>query len=507
VETLLARTEVLALVLTLASGVAAWGIGIRMLGYDYDEVMRAHSMWLAAQDLCPYRDFLDCHPPYFAMFTPVFRIYTDDPCAALSVLRILSALGNLLFLGGLAALGVSIAASGRRWVVLGLAVVAFHPAILEFLVEFRVDGWGYALAVWSIYRFRRLPRGLYREFELGVLTGIASLLFCPKLAMLPPLVMLFAQLARWESVRSFVRAGIAYVAGALAAAGQFALYLTWLGIDFDRAFQILVRYNAISNSNLAIHYGLLQSIVSGGALSWMILGGAISWAVYYVRHKTYPDPYELALAAWLMMQALLVAYQYKQYYAPWFLFASGFLVYLFRVLSDLLGRARVVIFVTACTVTATADFRAAQRWSDLGDVHTQERLIRWMNRVTRPEDRVVASPPFHPIDRYDTFFVWFNTLDWRGFDAERILAQLPLYQEHVAAGRFRAELEAHPPALVVLSRDWRVVPYTSGQGEALSEFLPRHGYVKVKVGTVWFALRPDRFEQARREGLLEVASN
>lgn len=42
----------------------------------------------------------------------------------------------------------------------------------------------------------------------------------------------------------------------------FALYLTWQGIDFDQTFQLLVRYNAISNVNLGIHLGLLQSIPS-----------------------------------------------------------------------------------------------------------------------------------------------------------------------------------------------------------------------------------------------------
>jgi len=489
----------------MASGFGTWAVGLHTLAYDYDEVMRTHSVWLVAQGLCPYRDFLDCHPPYFALLTPLIRTFANDPCAVLWSLRMLSAAGNLLFLWCLAALGASSLASSRLRALLALAFVAFQPTILEYLVEFRIDGWGYALSAWSIYRFRRLPRGIYRNFELGVLTGISSLLLCPKLALLPPLIIVFEQIVAWESVRSAVRAGVAYIAGVGVAAGLFALYLTWHGIDFDRAFQMLVRYNAVSNANLGDHHGLLQSVIRNRTLFWAVLAGVIGWAVDHIGHRSRPDAYEAALAVWLAVQPLLVAYPYKQYYAPWFLFASGFLVYLCRVFSDLMGRTRVAVFFAVCAMTTVADFRTAQRWSHVGEAKTYQLLIRWMNSVTRPEDRVVASPPLHPIDRYDTFFLWFNTFDAHGFDSERILAQLPAYQQRVTTARFREELEDHPPALVVLSGDWRIVPYTSGQREALTDFVRRHGYLAVHVGIAWFALRPDRFEQARRDGLLDVA--
>ncbi len=505
-RTLGARVEILVLVLAIATGIAAWGVGICTLGYDYDEVMRAHSIWLAAQGLRPYRDFLDCHPPYFVLLTPFVRSHADDPGALLWSLRLLSAAGNLLFLGGLLALGAASVASRRRFALLGITVVAFHPAVLEFLVEFRIDGWGYALAVWSIYRFRQLPRGAYRGFELGVLTGIASLLICPKLALLPPLIIVFEQLFAWEPIRIGVRACIAYLAGLGVAAGLFALYLMWHGIDFDRTFQILVRYNAVSNANLDIRPSLLENIVHMRVLFWATLAGVGSWAVDHVRHRSRPQAYEVALAVWLVAQPLLVSYPSKQYYAPWFLLASCFLVYLCRDVSDLLGRTRVLGFVAVCALTALADLQTTRRWSEVNDARTHDRLLRWMNRVTRSDDRVVASPPLHPIDRYDSFFLWFNTLDQSGFDGERILAQLPMYRDYVIPGRFREELDHHPPALVVLAGDWRrFVPYTPGQQEALADFFRRHGYLSVHIGSAWFALRPDRFEQARRSGLLDAA--
>jgi hypothetical protein len=504
---LLVRVEIVALVLMIAAGLVAWAAGLYSLGYDYDEVMRAHSIWLVAQGLRPYRDFLDCHPPYFALLAPILPRNPVDPCALLWTLRLLSAAGNLLFLGGLAALGASSVTSGRLWGLLGLAAVALHPTILAFLVEFRIDGWGYALATWSIYRFRRLRPGVYRQFELGVLTGISTLLLCPKLALLSPLIIVFDQLGSWRSVRSCVRAAAAYVAGAGVACGLFALYLAWQGIEFDRMYQMVVRYNAVHNANAGYRFRLLQSLVNNKSLFWVILAGVIGWAVSRFRHGSgsRADAYLPALAVWLGIQAFLVAYPFKQYYAPWFLFASIFLVFLGRGVSELLGRAGVLVFLTACIVTALADLGAAQSLLNSNEAATHRLLIRWMNNVTRPEDRVVASPPLHPIDRYDTFFLWFNTFDPSGFDAERILERIPPYQGYVSPGRFRKELEDHPPAIVVLSGDWRIVPYTSGQWAALTDFLRQHRYQAVPVGPAWFALRPDRFEQARSVGLLEGA--
>jgi hypothetical protein len=504
VHALVVRAEIVILVATLVTGLGAWGVGVRSVGYDYDEVRYAHSVWLTAQGLRPYHDFLDCHPPYFALLSPIFRIYPNDPSTALWTLRLVGAIGNLLFLGGLAALGARSLPSARHWAFIAVAVIAFQPAILQFLVEFRIDGWGYALAVWSIYRYRRLGRGTYRGFELIVLTGIASFLLCPKLALLPPLVIGFDAVLGWDSVRSGVRSAMAYLVGTIVAIGLFAVYLTWHGIEFGRTFQSVVSYNAISNANLGLRYGLLRSIIAQKALSLAIAGGVISAVAYGCRVRSLPDGYDSALAVWLVLQALLVAYPYKQYYAPWFLFASGFLVYLGRDMANLLRIARVMVLLTVCGMTVVADWKLAERWSDLTLAQKDQSLIKWMNRVTRPGDRVVAAPPLHPIDRFDSFFVWFNTLDRSGFDSERILEQLPVYKKSVTLERFREELEDHPPALVVLSGDWRIVPYTGGQREALADLVRKGGYVAVTVGKARFALRPDRFQAAKRDGLLEA---
>jgi hypothetical protein len=317
------------------------------------------------------------------------------------------------------------------------------------------------------------------------------------------LIVFFEHLLASESVGYRLRCGFAYIAGLGVAAGLFAAYLIWHGIDLNRTFEIVVRYNAISNANLGIRNGLFHNIVGNQFLFWGIVAGAVVWAVHHFSRQIRPDAYDVAVTVWLVMQPLLVSYPYKQYYAPWLLFASGFIAYLFQGLRNLLGRAHMLVLLIVCALAVVTDYRAAKSWSQAADAKTQRVLMRWMNSVTRRDDRVVASPPLHPIVRYDTFFLWFNTLDRGGFDSEQILARLPMYQSYVAAGRFREELDAHMPALVALSGDWRVVPYTSGQRNALTEFLRSNNYLAVHLGTNWFALRPDRFEQARRNGLLE----
>ena len=150
--------------------------------------------------------------------------------------------------------------------------------------------------------------------------------------------------------------------------------------------------------------------------------------------------------------------------------------------------------------------QAARGWSDAGEARSDERFIRWMNRVTRPEDRVVACPPLHPIDRFDTFFVSMNTFDVAGFDTERTLARLPRLRGYTRAARYREELEVHPPAMVVVWGDRRMVPLPSRQFGVLTEYLGRNGYVDVRLGTVVLALRPDCYERARRDGLLKSSS-
>jgi hypothetical protein len=206
--------------------------------------------------------------------------------------------------------------------------------------------------------------------------------------------------------------------------------------------------------------------------------------------------------AWLLIQAVVVAYPFKQYYAPWFLVASVFAFPLGLGLSRLAGRASTPLFLAGCMAMLVQAFGLAQSWRAADESEPQRRLIRWMDRVTLPEDHVAAASPLHPIDRPDVFSLWFNTFDPSGFDAEQVMRRIPSLHEIAEPARYREELRQNPPALVVISGDWRPTPRAPGQQAALTEFFREHPYRAVRLANTWFALRPDRYERARMAGWL-----
>ena len=499
----LAIAERLLLAATILAGLYAWGIGILHRGYDYDEVQRAHSIWLASQGLRPYSDLFEVHPPYFLLLSPFLRAF-DDPCSSLLALRLFSAVGNLAFLAGLVALGrIAIPGSGR-WAALGVAFVAFHPKVVDFLVEFRIDGWGYALAAWSLVLLLQWPEARWRFATFGFLSGIATL-FCPKLAILPPLVVGFAMMSVWRSWRVVFRSGLGYAIGLGLAALAFALYLAANRIALDRTYWLLFRYHTLSNAHSSFRNGLLWQIVGTPALLAPIALGGLAWGVNAARRRSIAGRYLPALALWLVIQAFLVAYPYKQYHAPWFLFASTFVIVLGRVLDTAWRPIGTLFFVGACVWTIVAVLGIAQLWDRYRQARGDCVAIRALNVLAGPEDRVVAPPPVHPIGRRDVFFLWFNTSDPNGYDSEKILDGLAPYRALVSPERNRSALEAFPPAFVVLDAGPFAAPYPANQWRAVLEFLPRHDYRVVRMGALLLALRPDRYERLRGRGMFEDA--
>ena len=391
-----------------------------------------------------------------------------------------------------------ITGSGRLAAILGTAVVAFHPAVLSFLAEFRIDGWGYALAIWTIAWFLR-SRGPWRYAWFGVGTGIATLLFCPKLALLPPLILVFEQVRARSSLRDALRAFGMYAVGVGAAGVLFWSWLLANRIDSGLVLAYLVRYHSLSNFHSALGHGLLREIVKLPILSAPILVAFVLWAIHCLRAKSLPTAYIAALALWLAVQAVLVAYPYKQYYGPWFLFASGLLPLLIPALKALPKYVMPTVFIGVCVLSISASAVTAHVRMNSPESRNHEFFLRALNKVTNPEDRVVATPPLHPIFRRDTFYVWFNTFDPAGYETEKIMEAIPLVSGRVSDQQYRLELMAHPPALVVL---WPGM-YPQRQEAALGAFLREGKYIISAIRDVPVAVRPDRLEQFLRNRTAE----
>ncbi len=246
------RIELVLIAVVVACGLTAWGIGAIERGFDYDEVQRAHSVWLASRGLRPYHEMFEVHPPYFVLLSPLLGTGAD-PCGMLMRLRLFATLGNLAFLAALVALGAR--SENRRWACLGVACVAFHPAVLDFLVEYRIDGWGYALAAWSIWGFEHSPYRHGRFATFGVLSGIATVGLCPKLALLVPLVVLFAWVRERPGWRRMAWEGLSFVGGLAVAGVLFTAYLAANKIALDHVYALLFRYHTLSNCARGIFGG------------------------------------------------------------------------------------------------------------------------------------------------------------------------------------------------------------------------------------------------------------
>jgi hypothetical protein len=481
------------LALVVIAGGIAWGLLIAHRGYNYDEVVSAHSIWMTSQGLRPYHDFFECHPPYFALLAPLARGITD-PVVLLVTLRLIAAAGNLLFLAGLATVATMCGCPGRLVAILGTALVAFHPAVLVFLAEFRIDGWGYALAVWSIVWFLR-SRRTWRHMVLGAGTGIATLLFCPKLALLPPMILVFEQIRARSSLRNALWAFGTYALGVGLAAGLFWLWLMVNRIDVNLVFACLVRYNSLYNFHSGYGHGLLREIVGQPTLSVPVLAAFVAWLMHCIRARTFPATYPAALALWLCAHAMLVSCWYKQYYGPWFLFASGFFPSLYAVLKAFSKRIADAVFLGLCALSIVMSGAIAYTWMTPHKSQDEGNFLRVVNEITNPEDYIVAPPPLHPIYRRDTFYVWFNTYDPAGYETEEIMEGIPLLHDFASERYYREELEVHPPALVVL---WSIT-CPQRQKAVLEKFLQERGYVSLAIGNVPVAVRPDSLERFMRK--------
>src|ERR1700677_137513 len=455
--------------LVLIAGGIVWGLMILHRHYDYDEVLRAHSIWMTSQGLRPYHDFFEAHPPYFALLAPLARNLTD-PSPLLITLRLIATTGNLLFLAGLATLAARTGGQGWLVAILGTALTAFCPAVLEFLTEFRIDGWGYSLAVWSIIGFLHSTR-TWRYIGLGAGTGIATLLFCPKLALLPPMILVFEQIKARASLRNALWAFGSYALGIGIAGGLFWLWLLANGIEVNMVFACLVKFNGLSNATSGDGRGLLREITRQWTLTVPFIAAFAVWTIQCFRARSFPAIYPAALALWLFAQAALVSYPYKQYYGPWFLFASGFFPFLYAVFQAFPKYITSAVFFGLCALSITVSGLAAFSWANLHESEAEENVIRLMNGITEPGDRVVGLLPLHPIYRRDTFYDFFNTYDPAGHHTADILDGIPQLHDLVSEKHYHEELEAHPPAIIVLLN---FAP--PRQLAVLSQFIKERGY-------------------------------
>ncbi|HEY7374244.1 MAG TPA: hypothetical protein VIF57_18925 [Polyangia bacterium] len=485
----LTLTDVLCFALVVW-GVFAWQAGILHGGFDHDEFEHTHAIWLISHGRRPFYDFFECHPPFlWYPLVPLVRL-VGDRYAILFVLRFLTALGHLAFFVALArnvSLSLDRLAGQRtsraelaRLFVPGLLVLAAHPAVLLYLLEFRMDSWPNALLLSAIYRYRASPRDPLRSSaELGFLATIA-VACSPKLLVFAAAFIGLDQVSRAGAEASppartgpiadlRVRRLAGLAAGGIAAALSLLLILLALRLDPRVVFRLVIGYQAQFNEHAGFGHGLAQSIWEKRVLLAIVVASAVAF-VAHVKGRLRSHPFESAIIVFLGVQLLLVRFANKQYYGPWFLMATGLTPHLIA----LAGRVRLLrplVIAAAIVYGAFNLFDDHQQYAHQGRAAAEIALRQRLLELSPPGGSVVVSMERHPLFRFDTLYHVVSSSGPSGYGTNQIMTTMNLapFSARFSPEFYQRELEEMPPDLIVL-KGW----FTPGQRQGIEAFLARH---------------------------------
>jgi hypothetical protein len=280
--------------------------------------------------------------------------------------------------------------------------------------------------------------------------------------------------------------------GLLLAAGAVAVALASAGYELPLVRDLVFGLNAAVNGRF--RFGLVSTLMGSPHLLLLIAAGACIEGIAVFRRRGAGLPgasYLAAIALWCLVQAAFVNIPYFQYAAPWLLFASVFIAAAFDAAIGASNRMASIttpllyVLVAACAIWTIVDSRR-----DAGAARRADGM-RWMLKLTNPEDRVVAPPAYHPLFRRDVFYVWWNIPLPNGNGVEALAASLPAIRDRFEASAYKSELAANPPALVVMQTPDLPTFYPDVQGAEVLAFLEAHGYQLVERNGLVLALRPD----------------
>lgn len=463
------------LAVPLATALLAWASGVWETGFDYDEVMQAHSIWLIAQGLVPFRDFFECHPPFaWYPFVPALALLPDGP-EMLFGLRALSALGSAASIAALFA-AVRAARPGLRaeWLVAAAAIAASHPMAVYVGAQFRPDAWVWAAAFAALARAIRLRAGFRRAAELGAAGSLCALAL-PKLALLFPAYVVFDLAGRIREPIARELAG--YAVGISAGTAIAVGFLFAVGIDPRVAWDLSIAYHLYIASHYGWAHGLWHEVTTDYPSVGVALAGLLAWAAWLRRERQAPTAFELAVLATCALQLWLVPFPYVQYAAPIFVLSAIFAPYCGESAARLAARrpsAPRAMLAAACAIAAALAVRPLAFIWQSGEAARLTEFQRIVLELAPPDARIVVPPPFHPITRRDAFYSLIHTWMPSGLTSEETLRRLSLPNHaRVGTSAYRRELEESRPA-VVLYTEGEMISYSPEQSAAIAGYLVEH---------------------------------
>jgi hypothetical protein len=472
-------------------GLAAGCTAITRLPTDYDEVYHAHAMWLIAHGCRPYHEFLAVHTPFlWYSAVPLLQWLPDSP-RILFPLRILSAMGALVWLAALIAnFRCHNSALSLRWILIGLGVVLFSSPVLAYAVEFRPDSWAFAVLFGATLVIRKQGTATVgiRQYACYAFLATGAIVACLKAAPFAASFAFFDLFRLRRHGRELRAALLGHVSGALVALAMLWLCLECAHVNTGLVFQFAYRFQVTFEGNTGFSHGLLQSLFAVPLPLLVAVAGFVSWGIHTIRTHTVPDPFHASVVAVLVWELFEVHRPYKQYYGPWLLTAAPFMAYIepFCRLRGYRECLRLVPLLVLGGVEAAASL-VRLRLNDLGPaIQDLQEQIAALSDKNSP---VIAAPPFHPIVRPDVFYAWSRTTDPHGYSTERAMSDLG-YGDFVSAERYRNELGRRDPAVIVLPLPGEDL-YEPVQWQIILEFLRRNAkrYEIVTEGVRWLAVK------------------
>ena len=481
--------------LLLAAWAVGWVYGILHRYFDYDEFEHFYASWRIAEGARPFYDFMEGHAP-FLWYPLSLALRAFHPQSfPLFALRFASGLGHIALLLALAKnVSLSFARlpqpTALRWRTFAIAtlIVAGDVSVTWYLLEFRIDAWPNALLFWAVYRYRaRSRRSFGAAFELAILSTVA-VLCAPKLVLF---LFLFALFDLMVGEHRWLRAA-GLGAGALLAILVACLFLLAVGLSPIVVYRLCITYHVLLGARGGFGHGLAKAIWAQPDLLAILVACLAGWLLV-ARTRLSSSIFELAVVAFLALQAAFVSFGYPQYYAPWFLLGLIFIPYLELAMrpTPIAHRLAVVAGLFIASVNVSRDLRT------FATAHQTAPVVAfnsWAATVV-PPDATVAGDLMHiPLYRRGVFYHLASSSPPNGYSTEAAVREMDLpssFSERMTPAAYEQELETERPFLIVRGNLLSVE-----EKEAIGRYLGRHPQwyqtVSSPDGPVLLRTRSDR---------------
>ncbi|HEY7371571.1 MAG TPA: hypothetical protein VIF57_05280, partial [Polyangia bacterium] len=390
----------------------------------------------------------------------------------LFVFRFLTAIGHVVFL---VAMLMNVALSLRElptpvrlpWRVgaLAVAVIASHPAIIDYLVEFRLDSWPNALLMIAIYRYRSRRWGPLRSsIELAALS-MAAILCSPKLVLF---VGMFGALSIVMDDQRPKRV-VGMLAGGLGMLALGAGFLLAAGHNPVDVYRLALRYHRVLNDKGGFGHGVYEIVLALKILRNVVIASIVAWPLVGWR-RIHRSAFEIAVLLFLILQLKMVGFGYKQYYAPWYLLAIAFLPYL-EVLTRRVKVLNSVLLAIAVLYVADNVLPSYRGYQDGTALNADLEARKALEAQVPPGHFVIASIETRPLFRRDALYQHHNSYAPSGYDGTRVMQELNVqpYSGNFTVDKALAAIEAHKPDLIITNA--RLPGYVR---TAMEKYLAKH---------------------------------